>query len=613
MPILNEEPLPPLGRPPRRALRFESALRILLAALILVLGQVAACKRSPAPSADPVRGAAVPAPAGLLAEIIVAHPDRTWDTVRAKLRATTALVPSSPAVFLGGALGLPLGVLEQLDFNIPLVGAIVEEGGAISALGAIHVKDGQRVVQLMTSSTPRFGKEQRAGSETTHLIPVPADPEGPSFAVSGNYLLLGRGKEVLERCAPFVTHTLSTRPLPSEDVVVTATHGALAGPLSTRLNRLWQSWKKDREADDVALRAKHGGSAPDFGDPAEALADLDAKVARFFAVLGDFEEARLAVSVNLTEPDAGERYRAVATFKTRGAGPAAEELSAMTAGGLDPLLALPASVGVAFLTRDSREVRDKSAAAQVEALSKVFGGRLTSGDRTKLENAFRTFARGRGDWLTGGLVAGPTRAAVVRGSVGEAGEIDQSAFAMLDLLNVRAIAEPIGNWIGDMKVTGVESARAAGEAEMRVVHVVRRPPKVKLPPGKSDQPPKSPESDTFDVVWTSGKEVFVGAAGRDARQTIVSLEKPEENATLARIAHLRSAAARFGPSIAFALLVDPARLGATASGTGDDTTLLLTYGRDPGPQGRAFLELEAPSALMMSYAAAASTVLGSAH
>jgi hypothetical protein len=101
---------------------------VSLALLIALTAVVASCKRSPAPSTDTIRGAPVPPPAGLVAEIIVAHPDRTWDTVRAKLRATTALVPSSPAVFLGGALGLPLGVLEQLDFNIPIVGAVVEEG-----------------------------------------------------------------------------------------------------------------------------------------------------------------------------------------------------------------------------------------------------------------------------------------------------------------------------------------------------------------------------------------------------------------------------------------------------------------------------------------------------
>jgi hypothetical protein len=613
--MLNEEPCPPHYRAPERAPRRGGAPRILLVLVVLVL-QVAACKRSPAPSSEPVRGAPVPAPPGLVAEIIVAHPDRTWDTVRAKLRATTALVPSSPAVFLGGALGLPLGMLEQLDFNIPMVGAIVEEGGALAALAAIHVKDGQRVVQLMTSSTPRFGKEQKPGAETIHLIPVPADPEGLSFAVSGNYLVLGRGKEILERCAPFLTRTLSAQPLPPEDIAVTVTRSALAGPVSARLTRLWQSWKKDREADDVAMRAKHGGSAPDFGDPAAALADLDAKAAGFFAVLGDFEEARLTITVNPSELNAAERYRAVARLKARGTGPAAEELAAMTVAGLDPLLALPASVGLAFLTRDSREVRERSALAHVDALAKVFGGRLAANDRTKIETAFRTFAKGRGDWLTGGLIAGPTRSAVLRGSVSEAADIDQGAFALLDLLNVRAIAEPIGNWLGDMKVSGIENARATAESEVRAVRVVRRPPKIKLPREKSEKAEKAEkpsESDTFDVVWAIGKEVFLGAAGRDARQTLASLEKTEENATLARLVHLKSAAARFGPTVAFALVVDPGRLGAANSAPGEDSTLLFTYGKDPGPEVRAFLELEAPSALVMSYAAAASALLGSSH
>jgi hypothetical protein len=617
MPTLNEEPRPLVRRASSHTARRRGALgHALFVGFVVLVFQAAACKRSPAPSLEATRPAPVPAPAGLVAEIIVARPDRTWDTVRAKLRAATSLVPSSPAVFLGGALGLPLGVLEQLDFNVPIVGAVVEDGGVLAALGAIHVKDGQRVVQLMTSSTPRYTKEAKPGEETVHLVPSVADPEGPSFAVSGNYLVVGRGKELLERWAPFVTRTLPARPLPIEDIAATATQGALAGPVATRLARLWLSWKKDREADDAAMRAKHGGSAPDFGDPAEALADMDARAARFFAILGDFEEARFAVTVHPSEPEAPERYRAIAHLKARSAGPAADELALMTVAPLDPLLALPASAGIAFLTRDSREVRERSAVAQAEAMAKVFGGRLAANDKTKIETALRAFAKGRGDWLTGALVAGPTRAAVVRGSVAEAAEIDQSAFALLDLLSVRAIAEPISNWIGDMKISGVEGARAAGETEIRAVRVARRPPKVKLPRDKSDKnekPERPGDSDTFDIVWAIGKEVFVGAAGRDAKQTLASLEKPEDGATLARIVHLKSAAARFGPTVAFALFVDPARLGAAPSGPAADSTLLFTYGKAPGPEARAFVELEAPSALVMSYAGAVSTLLGSSH
>jgi len=611
MPTYKNDPRSLQRRWSSRPARPATFARVISVLLVIALWPMTACKRSAGPSPEAARRAPVPAPAGLVAEIIVAHPDRTWDTVRAKLRATTALVPSSPAVFLGGALGLPLGLLEQLDFNIPIVAAIVEDSGAVAGLGAIHVKDGQRVVQIMTSSTPRFTKEVTPGSETTHLLPATADPEGPSFAVSGNYLVVGRNKELLERCAPFVTRTLAARPLPAEDIVLTASGGALAGPVAARLGTLWQTWKKDREADDVAMRAKHGGSAPDFGDPAEALADMDAKASRFFAVLGDFEEARLAVTVNPTEPDAIDRYRATAWLKPRAAGPAAEEMASMTVADIEPLLALPASVGIAFLTRDSRDVRERSAAQQVDALAKVFGGRLAPNDRTKIETALRAFARGRGDWLTGGLVAGPSRAAIVRGSVADSGEIDQSAFAMLDLLSVRAIAEPVGNWIGDLKLSGVDAARAAGQGEPRTVHVVRRPPKVKLPRDKTEKTDKTIESDAFDIAWSIGKDLFFAVAGRDAKQTLVSLQKTEDIATLGRSAALQSAAARLGPTVGFALVVDAVRLGAATSTPGEDATLLFTYGKQPGAQGGAFVELEAPSSLVMSYAAAASKLFGS--
>ena len=182
---------------------------------------------------------------------------------------------------------------------------------------------------------------------------------------------------------------------------------------------------------------------------------------------------------------------------------------------------------------------------------------------------------------------------------------------MLDLLSVRAIAEPIGNWIGDLKISGVDAARNAAEGERRAVHVVRRPPKVKFARDNADKTEKTMETDAFDIAWVVGKEVFVGAAGQAAKEALSSLEKPDETGTLARTVHLKNAAVRLGPTVAFALVVDLARLGAARSGTGEDMTLLLTYGKELGPESNAFIELEAPSGLVMSYAAGASTLLGS--
>jgi hypothetical protein len=386
--------------------------------------------------------------------------------------------------------------------------------------------------------------------------------------------------------------------MPEDELVATIGHKALAGPVKTRLDQLWQAWKQEREAEDVAMRKQHGGSAPDFGDPTQALADIESKAARFFAILADLEEARLAIQIR----DAN--YRAVISMKASSrSGPAATEIASMSIGGAEPLLSLPASVAAALLTRDSRELREESASSQVEAISKVLGGRLDDADKTKVSSAFHSWSKGRGDWLTAGLMwSGATRAAVVRASVSDPAELVQATTAMFKLLSVRAIAEPLSNWVGDMKLTGLSPN--VSEGAVQSVHVVRRPPKVQLHRERD----KAPESDTFDVVWSIDKQMLVGAAGKEAKSAYTSLAKGA-GATLGQDAFAQSIFARLGPTISFALLVDTGRLtGETAK---KDSTIVIAYGKDPQSTDRAWFEVDVPSIVLTSYAAAASAVFGS--
>src|SRR5262245_8254954 len=126
--------------------------------LVLVVSLVGACKR-PSPSGE--KGSAekaVAPPDGLVSELTIAHPDRTWEAVRSGLGAG---LPASGAICLGGALGLPVTALEQLDLNIPLVGAVVLAGEGADVVGAIHVKDGSRFVYLLASGAPRFVKDEK--------------------------------------------------------------------------------------------------------------------------------------------------------------------------------------------------------------------------------------------------------------------------------------------------------------------------------------------------------------------------------------------------------------------------------------------------------------------
>jgi hypothetical protein len=567
--------------------------------LALLLTVAAGCKR--APKVEPALGdralAPVPAPDGLLSDFIVPHPDRTWELVRASVGGSP-LVPSSPAVFLGDVLGLPVSALEQLDLVVPVVGAVVDAKDDIAAVVGIHVKDGSRFVDLVTSPTGRFTK----GAAEEGLVPLSqaaAKEGGWAYGVAGNYLVVAQNRAALAKFAPFVTRTLPARPVPAEDVVARASHDALAGPMSQRLKKLWDSWKQDREAEDVAMRTKHGGSSPDFGDPAQALADIDTKAAKLFAILGDLDEARLALSVEPKGPDRSSSYRAIVSMKPRSAeGPAGREIASMPVAGAEPLLSLPSSVAVALLTRDNAELRDLSSVAQVDAISKVLGGRLEGDDRTKIENAFQSWSKGRGDWLTAGLFwAGPTRAAVLRGAVSDPAELGRGATAMLKLLSVRAIADPLSNWVGDMKLSGLGPASSTADGSTQTVHVVRRPPKVQLKRERD----KPPQNDAFDIVWSIGKDVFVGAAGIDAKGAYAALQKGDAGKTLAEEPFVTRNVQRLGPSVSFALLVDTARLADSGRAEPDGSAFLLSYGKDKTNQ--AWLEIDTPSSVVASYAA----------
>jgi len=485
-----------------------------------------------------------------------------------------------------------------------MVGAMVLAGEGVDTLAAIHVKDGSRLVDLLCAAAPPFTKDEKTSPGVVLVVQPTAT--GWSLAVVGNYLVLGATKEALVRSAPFVARTLPTRSMPEEDFLATVAHKALAGPVKSRLDQVWKAWKQEREAEDAAMRTQHGGSAPDFGDPTQALADIETKAARFFAILSDLDEARL--TFNVQAADTGPSVRALVSMKAASrSGPAAEEIGSMSVGGAEPLLSLPASVVAGLLTRDSQRLRDESATSQVEAISKVLGGRLDETDKSKVSSAFHSWSKGRGDWLAAGLMwSGSTRAAVVRAAVSDPSELGQATTAMLKLLSVRAIAEPLSNWVGDMKLTGL-GAGSASEGAIQSVHVVRRPPKVQLHRDHD----KPAESDAFDIVWSVDKQMFVGAAGKEAKAAYTSLIRGEPAPTLAQDLFAKGVFARLGPTLSFALVVDTARLGGEPAGK-EKGSFVLAYGKDPKSTDRAWFELDMPSSVLTSYASTVGALLGDA-
>jgi hypothetical protein len=192
--------------------------------------------------------------------------------------------------------------------------------------------------------------------------------------------------------------------------------------------------------------------------------------------------------------------------------------------------------------------------------------------------------------------AGPTRAAVLRGAVADPAELGRGTTAMLKLLSVKAIAEPLSNWVGDMKLSGVGAASGAGDGVVQTVHVVRRPPKVQLRQERN----KPAQNDTFDIVWSIGKEIFFGAAGIDAKGAYASLQRGDASKTLAQDPFIARTVERLGPNVSFALMIDTARLAETGRTEPDGSAFLVTYGKDR--RNQAWLELDVPSGVVTSYA-----------
>lgn len=566
----------------------------------IALGAFGCSKSEPAPPAPAVLPP-VPPPPGLVAELVMPHPGTTWSTARAAIGGPAALLPQSGGMLVGSLLGLPPGAVALLDVELPALGAVVAGDHGFVTVVALHVKDGAKLAELVsTGDNARFTKKPDAASGVVLL-----DPKGnastltASMAVVGNYLALGVRPDDLVRYAPYVARTLPARAVPKDGDLVAVANGAGVKVVAARGRETWDAWKKEREADDAAMRQKHGGSAPDFGDPSEALAHFDQKnVSRLFGILNDLDEARLVATV-----DGGFVHVRLSMKPAPGTGVAAQEIGAMTIGDATPLLALPAASPIALLTRDSAAARAASAADESEALAKVFGGRLAAADKGKIDAALSAWAKGRGDWLTAFAVwSKDTHAAVVRGAVADAAVLDEAVGSFLGLSQIPAIAEPLASFAGEMKLS-----RPVKQGALRTVHVSRKEPKLKLAgsnDSKSAGAKGEPTPDDVDVVWTVNDEGLLAAAGRDAKGALGALSAKGDK-TLGDVPEIAKLGAGLGGDISFALLVQPMHLVATAVGKDDVkpqvAPVLFAYGRT-GPDG--WFELDASTLLAREWAKA---------
>jgi hypothetical protein len=575
---------------PPRATHHTRSRRTWCVPLVFLLTLTAlGCRRAPTPSLVPA--ALPPPPDDLVAVAVIAHPEATFRALRALAGPRGALLPTSLAMWAGSFLQLAPAAIEQLDTDLPIVGALLAAPEARGVL-ALHVRDGARLLELMTAPGAAYAKGATAADGLVELR-QPQAGTSLKLGIVNNYLVAAPDLEAVRSAVPFITRDLAARPAPADDLVITSPRAALTGKVTPALKRWWEAWKRQREDQDTALRRAHGGSAPDFGDPAEALADIDARAGHFWELLADLHEASLRVNLASLADSPNLHLELGARGETAG-GAFAQEVSTLAVGDGQELLRLPADVAGALLVYDNRAARDDGAAKRMDAIAKILGGRLESSDRSNIEASLHGWAEGRGDWLSVGVLAdNGKRAGVWRGAVANASAMQHAMVSLLRLSTVPAIAAPVATWIGELKVPELSDVMPA-LGTIQSVRILRRPAKLRR------SPREAPVGGAFDVAWSVGANTFAGAVGEDARTALDKLQRAGSGKTLGDLPALRAAITAARGERSLVAFVDLERLGVIRS---HPATIVLSYGKpNPTSAAESALALDLPPALLVDYA-----------
>ncbi|MCS6898867.1 MAG: hypothetical protein RMJ98_03245 [Myxococcales bacterium] len=521
----------------------------------------------------------VPAPPGLAAELVLAHPNTTWTRVREVIGGPLKLMPASYPMLVVSLLGLPPTIAEQIDSDVPTLGAATSDGSSETPVLAIHVKDGKQVeLALTTGPDARYTAKPDIPSGVTLLEPKPGQTAlAASLGITGNYLLVAYAPDGLLKIGPYAARTLSTRPAPREDLLLISDHDALAGPLRTRLSIAWGELRRSLEKADQEQREKHGGSAPTFGDPRAALQKADATVQGILALMTDLAEGR----IQFTLDDTGAHLKTTLRPHSPN-GLAAQEFAAMRTADATALLDLPASTSVGLLLVDSPEIRERGARDQAEAIEKVLADKLKDVDRKRIQDVLASWSKGRGDQLLlGGRIAQGERVLFARSTLTDADTLDRGIRSTFDLTQVPAIAEPMRHWIGDIKLSAISSSPVEG-LRGGLVRAEREVPKVRIDPetgrakrvavedkGESKEKGKGKEgkqhketdgrTEVFEIAWVLDKETATYVIAPEAKAALQELREGSKG-TLRGEEEVKGMVSALGSETSFALLVLPMRL-----------------------------------------------------
>jgi hypothetical protein len=234
----------------------------------------------------------------------------------------------------------------------------------------------------------------------------------------------------------------------------------------------------------------------------------------------------------------------------------------LSVGGADEILALPSDVSLAILARTSAASREKTAKSTAEGVSDLFKDRLTQADKKLVETTLGDLARGRGDWETYGLLLKEGKGGLLyRAGVTDWKALDAGAKGLLKLLSVRAFAEPLHQFVGDVTVkqSTAEIAGVPGKTNRALLSLKPSPMPKTAEPGAVAMT----GSRAIEILWSNQNDEALGALSFEAAPVLVQVLSAESDKakTHAADAKVAAAAKRVGKEAAFVILVQPNRLG----------------------------------------------------
>jgi hypothetical protein len=403
--------------------------------------------------------AALPEPAGLVAELALAHPDSVFKALRELGAPMSALLPAGFPLLTTTLLGLPPLSADSFDPDISAVGALAESSnGEIGWVVALHAVSGPELVaKLSTGDRAPFRAQLSATNGLTLLEPtpppaaVPAPPRA-ALAVFDNYLLVATTPELLPSFGPYVARMLPRQPPSQASFSLRISPHALATEVVPALRASWASYRTNLASQDQSERAAHGGRAPDFGDPAQVILGLDAGVESMLAGLESATHLELDI-----EPFS-DRLEATLVLTPAVGSPAQGLLATLGAGDANELLTFPAQTRLAFgATRSSAE-RDSAAKVAGDDWVRLLGSRMSERDTRTLRGVLADWELGRGARSSYGYLGGADPGAFLVADVADAAHLRRAAHGFFGLLTMPGIRAPLSEFLGQPRVN--ESATA---------------------------------------------------------------------------------------------------------------------------------------------------------